>query len=292
MSLAAANGRRIITFRRPDFASIKAVLTKQKRDLSRAWRRHSAALPPKLHRDAPRGALQAGIEPLRLLQAILARADMIALDVPERRYAQQAHLLVTVPVTLLERATVVASYDVDDEETGDDEPEDDQDGEDAEPSLATPDAIIDQTHQGFRCGSDAWGREFDTADDEPSLGSIDEAVNQEHWADGNRLDLERGEKGGDGDDDEDTDGTEEDDLEPDHDDEPSLSSTAPGMVGPLSDYGVIDGEESGYSHRTPKDAAIRARLRGKTGEGHAAPTDMVRIAEVEPWSLVAVGKRS
>jgi hypothetical protein len=87
------------------FATIKKALKRQARDLARAHRRDAALELPTLRRDAPRGALQDGIEPLRLLQAVLDHADVIALDKPERGHTRQVHLLLTVPVALLDRAT-------------------------------------------------------------------------------------------------------------------------------------------------------------------------------------------
>jgi hypothetical protein len=222
------------------FVSIKEALKRQARDLSRAHRRDAATELPTLHRDAPRGALQAGIEPLRLLQAVLDHADTIALDVPERGRVRQAHMLVTLPTWLLDRATVIAAYDVDDEDTDGGE-----NGQDLEPSLAEAEGQYDF--------------ELDEADSEPSLGSLDGEMNQERWANGDRLDRERGIGVGDCDDDE-----ENGDREPGEDDEPehlepNLSPCGP-AVGSSQNWGVIDGECNGYG-RDKRDDAIRSRLK-------------------------------
>jgi hypothetical protein len=226
------------------FATIKAMLKRQTRDLSRAHRRDAATELPTLHRDAPRGALQAGIEPLRLLQAVLDHADIIALDVPERGRVRQAHMLVTLPTWLLDRATVIAAYDTDDEDTDGGEKH-----QDLEPNLA-----------GYETARGSGDLELDEADSEPSLGSCDGKMNQEHWADGDRLDRERGEKAGDCDDDEDSHDRESDtsDYEPEHE-EPNLSPCGFG-VGSTQNWGVIDGECGGYG-RDKRDDAIRSRLK-------------------------------
>jgi hypothetical protein len=192
MTLADTIGRRI-TARRPDFASIKTAFAKQKHDLRRAKRRWTSLLPAKLRRQSPAGALQAGIEPLRLLQEILDHADLIALDVREPGHTGNVHMLVTLPTWLLERATVIAAYDTDDEDT--DGGEDDQDkemGGDDEYSLGRTENINQERAVAQISVIDPGGGWFtsDGEDLEASLGSLDGQVDQRHWADGGRLDRE------------------------------------------------------------------------------------------------------
>src|SRR6185312_15818099 len=145
MSIAEAAGR---APRASRFAAIKTALARQKHDLSRARRRWSALLPTYRKRDLiTAGAVTLGAEPLRLLQAILDRADVIAVDKPG--YVQQVHLLVTLPDWLLDRATAIAAFDEDDEDTdGGEEQQDLEDDADSESSLGSCDGIADQTKYG------------------------------------------------------------------------------------------------------------------------------------------------
>lgn len=181
------------------FAEIKKALAGQKRDLSRARRRWAALLPTYRKRNlTSAGAVTLGAEPLRILQAILDKADVIALD--EREHGQ-VHLLVTLPDWLLDRATAIAAYDEDDEDT--DGGEDNQDLEDdahSEASLGSCSGIIDQSkygREGVGLPPDhAYGYqnhpgdlEFDPAHLEASLAGT-EAEDQREIAQGNMRDLE------------------------------------------------------------------------------------------------------
>src|SRR6185312_3334495 len=212
MSIAEAAGR---APRASRFAAIKTALARQKHDLSRARRRWSALLPTYRKRDlTTAGAVTLGAEPLRVLQAILDSADVIAVDKPG--YVQQVHLLVTLPDWLLDRATAIAAFDEDDEDTdGGEDQQDLEHDDDDEFSLGFPDAIVDQSRKFpamIRVG-DAWQSagndlELDRADLEPSLGSSDPSpsagspgyvafADQTHWAEGDRLDREVEEDGED-----------------------------------------------------------------------------------------------
>src|SRR6185437_8044172 len=123
--------------------------------------------------------------------------------------APKAHLLVTVPLWLLDKATAIAAFDEDDEDTdGGEDQQDLEHDDDDEFSLGFPDAIVDQSRKFpamIRVG-DAWQSagndlELDRADLEPSLGSSDPSpsagspgyiafADQTHWAEGDRTDLE------------------------------------------------------------------------------------------------------
>jgi hypothetical protein len=195
MSLSDSAGR---ATRAPRFATIKAALSRQTKDLSRAHRRWSALVPTYRKRGLmTAGAVTLGAEPLRVLQAILDRADLIALDVPVPYHARHAHLLVTVPLWLLDKATAIAAYDEDDEDTdGGDDQQDLEPDEDGEFSLGFPDAVIDQSRQfpnailvGDRWQSTGDDLELDPADSEPSLAGT-AAIDQRLIGQGDMHDLE------------------------------------------------------------------------------------------------------
>lgn len=74
---------------------------------------------------------------------------------------------------------------------GDPDLEDDdrEESGDREPSLGSFDRMINQ-EKSYRVGACDVDAELDTADDEPALGSLDHRHSQEHWATGDRRDLE------------------------------------------------------------------------------------------------------
>src|SRR6185437_15766775 len=174
----------------PPFATIKTALSRQTRDLSRARRRWSALLPTYRKRNTTAGAVALGAEPLRLLQAILDSADVIALDVPVPYRAPKAHLLVTVPLWLLDKATAIAAFDEDDEDTdGGEEQQDLEEDAGSEASLAFPDGVVDQSRNFHVWNSSDDDRELDPAEREPSLAGT-EAIDQRGIAQGDMRDFE------------------------------------------------------------------------------------------------------
>src|SRR6185437_7508011 len=189
MSIAEAAGRAARTPSR--FTAIKSALVRQTKDLSRARRRWSALLPTYRKRALmTAGAVTLGAEPLRLLQAILDHADVIALDVREPGHTGAVHMLVTLPDWLLDRATAIAAYDEDDEDTdGGEEQQDLEDDADSEASLAFPDGVVDQSRNFHVWNLSDGDRELDPAEREPSLAGVD-SEDQSEARHGNMTDRE------------------------------------------------------------------------------------------------------
>src|SRR6185437_10310979 len=200
MSIAEAAGRAARTPSR--FTAIKSALVRQTKDLSRARRRWSALLPTYRKRALmTAGAVTLGAEPLRLLQAILDHADVIALDVREPGHTGAVHMLVTLPDWLLDKATAIASFDEDDEDTdGGEEQQDLEDDADGEASLGSCSGITDQSKYGregvglppdhaYGYANHPGDLEFDPAHHEASLAGT-EAIDQRGIGQGDMRDLE------------------------------------------------------------------------------------------------------
>jgi hypothetical protein len=200
---------------RPRYTIAQEKFTNRKRILSRAKRRASALShpisPPHLARWTP----------LRLLQAILDRGDVIALSNDDGRPG--VHVLLSMPQYFFEKMVAVAASDEDAEDTdGTEYGQDEEDNHDDEASIGNA-QLTDQTRWAEGGVSDL---EADTADAEPSIGSKEPAVvggpnnvtvlccDQTEWAQGNRLDCEGGHE----------------DDEPDADDEPEELSPCVGAA--------------------------------------------------------------